>query len=104
MYSVISIVPFAVLVQTCIIISIKCLYLQSLGNAGTGMFLPPKKKKKNLGKEVMESCEKLAADNQGQSNPSLIPSVIRVMDRLGMIHRGFALIPAAHSAGFPPCT
>lgn len=37
--------------------------------------------------KVMESCEKLAADNQGQSNPSLIPSVIRVMDRLGMIHR-----------------
>lgn len=37
--------------------------------------------------ELMESCEKLAADNQGQSNPSLIPSVIWVMDRLGMIHR-----------------
>lgn len=37
--------------------------------------------------ELMESCEKLAADNQGQSNPSLIQSVIRVMDRLGMILR-----------------
>lgn len=44
-------------------------------------------KKTHLAKELMESCEKLAADNQGQSNPSLIPSVIRVMDRLGMIHR-----------------